>query len=163
MTSVPSRVQRKRGRGWRMPDGAVYVGRPTIWGNPFRVTRSSDYHGLPGSWFVQDEHGISHHPEQDSQRSARQRAVDLYSARILQDDATSVSVEQVRAELRGRDLVCWCPRREPCHADVLLAIANGPVATPREQASESSGSLISSHQDAESAAHRVDAPPATGA
>ncbi|WP_269062108.1 DUF4326 domain-containing protein [Salipiger marinus] len=26
-------------------------------------------------------------------------------------------------ELRGRDLACWCPDG-PCHADVLLKIAN---------------------------------------
>jgi hypothetical protein len=26
--------------------------------------------------------------------------------------------------LRGRDLVCWCPRDAPCHADVLLELAN---------------------------------------
>jgi hypothetical protein len=35
-----------------------------------------------------------------------------------------VAVEDVRRELRGRDLGCYCPRDEPCHADVLLAIAN---------------------------------------
>lgn len=27
-------------------------------------------------------------------------------------------------ELRGKDLVCWCPLEEPCHADVLLEWAN---------------------------------------
>jgi hypothetical protein len=27
-------------------------------------------------------------------------------------------------ELRGKDLACWCPLGEPCHADVLLEIAN---------------------------------------
>ena len=34
----PRRIQRRRTRGWRMPEGAVYVGRPTRWGNPFVVT-----------------------------------------------------------------------------------------------------------------------------
>lgn len=28
------------------------------------------------------------------------------------------------AELRGRDLACWCPLDQPCHADVLLELAN---------------------------------------
>ena len=36
----------------------------------------------------------------------------------------AVSVEDVKLELRGRDLACYCPLGEPCHADVLLAIAN---------------------------------------
>ncbi len=31
---MPVRVQRKRVRGWRMPENTVYVGRPTKWGNP---------------------------------------------------------------------------------------------------------------------------------
>jgi len=30
----------------------------------------------------------------------------------------------IRAELRGKNLACWCPIGEPCHADVLLEIAN---------------------------------------
>lgn len=33
---MPQRIQRKRVKGWRMPEGAVYVGRPTEWGNPWR-------------------------------------------------------------------------------------------------------------------------------
>jgi hypothetical protein len=33
--------------------------------------------------------------------------------------------DDIRSELRGRDLVCWCPPDQPCHADVLLEIANG--------------------------------------
>jgi hypothetical protein len=31
------RIQRKRTKGWRMPENAVYVGRPTKWGNPYQV------------------------------------------------------------------------------------------------------------------------------
>lgn len=30
-----------------------------------------------------------------------------------------------RRELAGRDLACWCKPDQPCHADVLLALANG--------------------------------------
>jgi len=35
-----------------------------------------------------------------------------------------VSIDDVTRELRGRDLACYCPLDRPCHADVLLAIAN---------------------------------------
>ncbi len=35
-----------------------------------------------------------------------------------------VSIDDVTRELRGRDLACYCPLEQPCHADVLLAIAN---------------------------------------
>lgn len=34
-------------------------------------------------------------------------------------------VDEIRAELAGRDLACWCPLDKPCHADVLLELANG--------------------------------------
>lgn len=34
---MPMRIQRKRSKGWRMPPNAVYVGRPTEWGNPYKA------------------------------------------------------------------------------------------------------------------------------
>ena len=35
---IMKRIQRKRTKGWRMPENAKYIGRPTKWGNPFRLT-----------------------------------------------------------------------------------------------------------------------------
>jgi hypothetical protein len=35
-----------------------------------------------------------------------------------------VSLDDIRANLAGRDLACWCALDQPCHADVLLALAN---------------------------------------
>jgi hypothetical protein len=32
--------------------------------------------------------------------------------------------EDVRRELRGKNLACWCRLDQPCHADVLLRVAN---------------------------------------
>lgn len=34
---MPIRIQRKRAKGWRIPPSATYVGRPTKWGNPYKV------------------------------------------------------------------------------------------------------------------------------
>ncbi len=89
---VPKRIQRKRTKGWRMPANTVYVGRPTVWGNPY-----------PASQYGAEE------------------AVRLY--RELVDGSESFA-QEVREHLRGRDLVCWCPEGAPCHANVLLEIAN---------------------------------------
>jgi len=36
----------------------------------------------------------------------------------------------IRRELAGRDLACWCPLDGPCHADVLLAVANNTADEP---------------------------------
>lgn len=40
----PTRIQRKRSKGWKMPENTVYVGRPTKWGNPFDKTNSGSVH-----------------------------------------------------------------------------------------------------------------------
>ena len=103
---TPHRIQRKRTKGWRMPEGVVYVGRPTKWGNPFRV-------GEP--------YRLTTRPDVGRVVGSRQEAVNLF-----RDIArTPEELAEIRAELRGRDLACWCPLDQPCHADVLLELANG--------------------------------------
>lgn len=39
---MPCRIQRKRSKGWRMPAGAIYIGRPSKWGNPYWPGQSTD-------------------------------------------------------------------------------------------------------------------------
>jgi hypothetical protein len=112
------RIQRKRIRGWRMPEGAVYVGRPTKWGNPYRV----------GEFYVDNilnKHGEAIveilMPCDDAQTAVR------YYEEAIRNKYPIIkfTIEDVIRELRGRDLVCWCPLNQPCHADILLKIANG--------------------------------------
>lgn len=108
MPRKPVRIQRKRSKGWRMPEGAVYVGRGTIFGNS---TRIDEY------WSV----GFS-----GTDRDARKWAVDQYRWRLIENNwmwGESMR-QQVRQDLRGKDLACWCPLDQPCHADVLLELAN---------------------------------------
>ena len=88
----PKRIQRKRTKGWKMPGGAIYVGRPTKWGNPFPV----------------------------GQGYSRQAAVAEFKKVTSGDEIRMLA----RQELRGHDLACWCRLDQPCHADVLLQIAN---------------------------------------
>lgn len=102
----PKRVQRKRLKGWKMPANTVYVGRPTQWGNPFR-------------------------PSPDARTDAekqftKERAVKAYRFEIVQMNGGIVGFNRfwVRAKLRGRNLACFCPLDQPCHADVLLELAN---------------------------------------
>ena len=96
----PRRIQRQRVKGWRMPEGAVYVGRGTRWGNPFRVGKTQMH---------------------DIRDATAQECVDLYREWVT---APQGMVAEIREHLRGRDLACWCPLDAPCHADVLLDIAN---------------------------------------
>jgi Domain of unknown function (DUF4326) len=53
----------------------------------------------------------------------RPEAVRRYREDLL-GGRLAVTVEDVRRKLRGRDLACYCPLDEPCHADVLLVVAN---------------------------------------
>lgn len=92
---VPERIQLRRSKGWRKPPGAVVVSRPSRWGNPFRV-------GIDGD---------------------RAACVDAYRRALLAGEL-AVTAADVRRELAGRDLACWCPPGAPCHGDVLLELAN---------------------------------------
>ena len=102
---MPDRIQLRRSRGWRKPADAVVVARPTKWGNPFVVGQRID--------------GVL----------VRDRAHSVARYRELMAESPQRCAE-ARAELAGRDLACWCPllspdgSRGPCHADVLLEIAN---------------------------------------
>lgn len=116
--SAPKRIQRLRTKGWRMPDGAVYVGRPTKWGNPFRVVRRDGSH----PWVVMSswrDHILGAHETKDD---AVAQSIEVYR---IQVGGTVPDEDTIRTELAGRDLACWCATYEPCHADVLLEIANG--------------------------------------
>lgn len=89
---MPRRIQRRRTKGWRMPAGAVYVGRGTKWGNPYRVEAGADPRAV----------------------------IRAYRALLARETIRA----EIRRALAGKDLACWCPLDRPCHADVLLAIAN---------------------------------------
>ena len=52
--------------------------------------------------------------------------MDAESAVIhFRDDTVRNAPTDWVADLRGHDLACWCPLDQPCHADVLLELANG--------------------------------------
>jgi hypothetical protein len=114
---MPERIQRKRTRGWRKPDGAVVVSRPSKWGNPWRVVEH------PMGWGIQHERSTALIAAWPTRHGAAAQAVSFY-CRALQTGQLEVVPLEVTRELAGRDLACWCPLDQPCHADVLLEIAN---------------------------------------
>jgi len=95
----PKRIQRRRTKGWKKPEGAVYVGRGSAFGNEYVVGDK----GVPD----------------------KSAAVEKLKAWIYGDSFGAIYTRgKAQAELRGKDLMCWCPLDQPCHADVLLEIAN---------------------------------------
>lgn len=119
---MPNRIQRKRTRGWRKPDNAVIVSRPSRYGNPFTIQDAIDAEmpdprrtvvinfsewlrvGTAGDWY------------QETYQLGRQ----TIDRRVILAGLP---------DLRGRDLACTCPLPESgqpdiCHAAILLALAN---------------------------------------
>lgn len=98
----PQRIQRKRTKGYRMPENTVSVTRPGKWGNPFPVS----------------EYG-------------REMSIKMFR-RAIMDPGTlprqlSVRFQHMRdriKDLQGKNLACFCNEGDPCHADVLLELAN---------------------------------------
>lgn len=121
MTLKPSRIQRRRTAGWRAPDGAVYVGRGSKWGNPNRIV----FDPATDGWHLHYDNGgnIGVWPTATAARGA---AVTMYRWHL---EAHPELVAAARRELAGRNLMCWCPDGDPCHADELLRLAN---TTPLE-------------------------------
>lgn len=115
------RIQRKRTAGWKMPEGAAYVGRPTRWGNHYTLDRLSAH-----EYVVLDAKGAEIPDSWGGRNFAAKCAVDRFRSDLLWDFSTFADMrEDYIWRLRGRDLACWCPLDQPCHADVLLEIANG--------------------------------------
>jgi hypothetical protein len=99
---MPQRIQRKRVKGWKCPPNTVYVGRGSKWQNPHtpRVIERPD--GKPTS---------------------AEEALELYR-RDLPYLLDKASGHLDISELRGKNLMCWCAIGAPCHADLLLELAN---------------------------------------
>ena len=83
-----------------IPKGSVYVGRPSKWGNPYKVNDPL----LPAGISKEEKYRL---------------VVDEYRTHLMNNPELLAALP----ELRGKDLVCWCSPL-PCHADVLLELAN---------------------------------------
>lgn len=94
----PRRIQRKMFKGWRLPPDAIYVGRGSKWGNPFPFGHQLY---LGKAW-----------------------AVEAYAQWLTTTLKGMTLLREHLHELRGKNLVCWCKPGDPCHADILLALAN---------------------------------------
>lgn len=95
------RIQMKRTKGWRKPDNTVYVGRPTKWGNPYHVGEVID-----------------------GEQLTQEAVVELFRAAVSRNDPILRFRPDDLELLRGKNLACWCREGTPCHADVLIELAN---------------------------------------
>lgn len=123
---MPNRIQRRRTRGWRKPENAVIVSRPSRFGNPFTIQAAVEAEwsdprsaaaanfaewlrvGTEGGWY------------EETYRIGCQ----VFDRRRILADLHL---------LRGKDLACTCPLPEPgqpdhCHGATLLGLANSAEA-----------------------------------
>lgn len=120
----PQRIQLSRKKGYRKPEGAISVARPSRWGNPFRVGFSYRWTDGAPCPYPRPAKAVEGEWEQLERCESIRHAVLWYEAWITK--MVPIMAEDARTYLRGHDLGCWCPLdQEPCHADVLLALANG--------------------------------------
>jgi len=101
MAMTPKRIQQRRTKGWRMPPNSKSVAGSGKWGNPY-----------------------------DWRKYGCEQAIEKYREGILGKDLLSKRGKELArvgkdlSELRGKNLACFCKIGEPCHADVLLELAN---------------------------------------
>jgi len=93
---MPERIQLKRSKGLRMPPDTVKVDRSTKFGNPFVICGE-----------VKDAH----------------QAIALFEHWLVTTPEGRAMAASAKAELRGKNLACWCKPGSPCHSDVLLRVA----------------------------------------
>lgn len=124
------RIQRKRIKGWKKPKNSIIVDRTSKWGNPFKLEGDMIYcdashrRKILSPWVCFNEHLYS-------KEDGIMQVIDLYKNWVTgsMDDGQIVrpplfTIEDIKDELRGKDLICFCPINTPCHADILLEIAN---------------------------------------
>lgn len=98
---MPERIQLSRRKGWRMPPNSKSVARPSIYGNPYRIGRDGNAEECVAKFRASWESGLKGPP---GMHQALMRSM--------------------LRKLRGKNLACYCPLDQPCHADVLLELAN---------------------------------------
>lgn len=125
---MPVRIQRSRAKGWKKPENTIYVGRGSIWGNPFVV-------GEPSGVFPKGT-GLRGEAETLIPALTLDQCIEFYRNAVEgylkpemypagHDFSNRLRPHAGVEMLRGKNLMCWCAPAQKCHADILLEIANG--------------------------------------
>jgi hypothetical protein len=137
--SAPVRIQRKRTKGWKMPENTISVTRPGPWGNPFNFKSADNCWnalalGCRGDIKGRQEAAVKAFRQWVC--DPRGRIAEMEFGVILEGRGTKIqigprakagpapSLADIQTHLRGKNLACFCALDQPCHADVLLEIAN---------------------------------------
>lgn len=132
---MAERIQLSRAKGWRMPPNTVKVDRSTIYGNPFRV--GEDPSKTSQWWSLSEEFRRRFHGDRSRWPWAIRDAAEAVEAfrELATGRERETLIHIAQHDLRGKNLACWCKLGAPCHADVLLELANAPDAASIQNSS----------------------------
>lgn len=134
MADAPKRIQLSRKKGWRMPENTVSAARPGVLGNPFTVKLA-----------IESEYARPETAAAFVVRCFREWLPDGSDEwwQGPHSDARRAKLKAALPGVRGKNLACWCrlceqhrdgkpfdvdcPDCAPCHADVLLELANSEI------------------------------------
>ena len=116
---APQRIQRKRTKGWQMPANTICVTRPGRYGNPYTIKAAREA-GYKGTEAEVAKHCV------DMFRRAWIQAIEF--GKRDHHPPMPFGDPIFLGPLKGKNLACWCPLDQPCHADVLIELANAPPA-----------------------------------
>lgn len=103
-----------------MPENTVYVGRPTKFGNPWTIESA-----LKSKLFKPEECAEVCAEEFEAWLSGDEEQSYNENLGVWKKlEGRRAELLQSIHELHGKNLACWCPLDQPCHADVLLRLAN---------------------------------------
>jgi len=117
------RVQRSRRLGYKMPKEVIYVGRGTKWGNPFKLENGNILEQTKDGWKafkLGNENTV-----EDVIALFRDLVIDINSHKVNHETREKFQYMYYNLQnLKGKRLACWCCIESPCHADVLIELAN---------------------------------------
>lgn len=108
------RVQRKRTKGYKLPENTKCVNRGTKWGNPFKVIKEGNYWNVTN--VLSNDFG-----SYQTKNQANKKAIELYGD-WLKEELKAKRLDL--RELQGKNLACFCSLELDCHADYLIKLIN---------------------------------------
>lgn len=117
--TAPVRIQLSRRKGWRMPENTVKVSRPSLFGNPFAAVDGIVYANPAAIHFVV---AVANDAAEAYALWLAGKLIQAEALKLYRDRRAEILA--ALPQLRGKNLACWCASDQPCHADVLLGIAN---------------------------------------
>ena len=125
----PKRIQRKRTKGYKLPENTVCVNRPTKWGNPFKLIGDMIYVDAGHRRKILDK-WVCYYPDggyttKDVVKLFEDLMFDIDRHRIEPEIKAKFQYMRDRIhDLKGRNLACFCKEGVICHGDILLKLSN---------------------------------------